>query len=260
MDKEIVGPSYGDVAKKYHTRKDARTYLTGKILSGGSGVWGGKAMPMQSQLTEEQASTMAAFILSLLDDQPKPKNLPPAGSLRANQHRGAGEGSTYTLQVSYQDQGGEVIGPLRSDYTLSLKSPKIQGEECDLLGSDDTQIRNPENAPSFIRTRRKGYATFRGIDLTGIGKLTLRYGAIINGIKLEIRLDSPDGQLIGSQDISKTGSETKFANVDIAIDNTSGFHDLYFVVVAEPNPKENRRVFSIDWMYFHPQKSLVASN
>jgi S-disulfanyl-L-cysteine oxidoreductase SoxD len=48
MQSKLVGPSFGEIAKKYASRTDGRTYLIGKIKSGGSGVWGPVAMPAQS--------------------------------------------------------------------------------------------------------------------------------------------------------------------------------------------------------------------
>ena len=40
VDKKLVGPSYKEVAAKYAGQKDAVDKLAGKIMKGGSGVWG----------------------------------------------------------------------------------------------------------------------------------------------------------------------------------------------------------------------------
>jgi cytochrome c551/c552 len=44
-DRKVVGPSLNDIAKKHSGKVD---YLTAKIKSGGSGVWGSIPMPAQS--------------------------------------------------------------------------------------------------------------------------------------------------------------------------------------------------------------------
>ena len=44
-DRKVVGPSFNDMAKKYLGKVD---YLTGKIKSGGAGVWGSIPMPAQN--------------------------------------------------------------------------------------------------------------------------------------------------------------------------------------------------------------------
>jgi cytochrome c len=63
IDKKVVGPAFKDVAAKYATRKDAVEYLTKKIKSGGSGVWGVIPMPAQPQLTDVQAAELAEWVL-----------------------------------------------------------------------------------------------------------------------------------------------------------------------------------------------------
>lgn len=58
VDRKIVGPAFMDVAKKYPGQVD---YITKKIQSGGSGIWGAVAMPAQ-KLTEAEARTIASWI------------------------------------------------------------------------------------------------------------------------------------------------------------------------------------------------------
>jgi cytochrome c len=45
---KAVGPSFRDISKKYAGRADAVSYLSGKIKSGGGGVWGAIVMPPMS--------------------------------------------------------------------------------------------------------------------------------------------------------------------------------------------------------------------
>lgn len=61
VDNKLVGPSFKEVAKKYAGRADAEAYLSGKIRSGGAGVWGSMAMPPQS-LSEAEAATIAQWL------------------------------------------------------------------------------------------------------------------------------------------------------------------------------------------------------
>ena len=63
-DKKLVGPSYQDVAKKYAGQKDAVDNLVKSIKAGGSGKWGAVPMPAQAALSEADAKTLAAWILS----------------------------------------------------------------------------------------------------------------------------------------------------------------------------------------------------
>lgn len=40
VDKELVGPSFKDIAAKYAGQAGAADKLAGKVVKGGSGVWG----------------------------------------------------------------------------------------------------------------------------------------------------------------------------------------------------------------------------
>lgn len=62
MTSKIVGPGFNEIAARYKGRADAETYLTGKIRSGGSGVFGPVPMPPQPQLSESDAQAMARWI------------------------------------------------------------------------------------------------------------------------------------------------------------------------------------------------------
>ena len=64
MDKKLVGPSYKDVASKYSGQKDAVDKLASKIIKGGSGVWGPVPMPANTQVSDDDAKKLAAWILS----------------------------------------------------------------------------------------------------------------------------------------------------------------------------------------------------
>ena len=64
VDRKLVGPAFKDIAAKYASRKDAVEYLTGKIKSGGMGVWGPIPMPAQAQLSDAQAKELAQWVLT----------------------------------------------------------------------------------------------------------------------------------------------------------------------------------------------------
>ena len=65
LDKKLVGPAYKDVAAKYGTRKDAEAYLTKKIREGSTGVWGPIPMPPNGTVNDEEAKTLAKFVLTV---------------------------------------------------------------------------------------------------------------------------------------------------------------------------------------------------
>jgi cytochrome c len=65
VDKKLVGPAYSEVAAKYRSRKDAGAYLTKKIKEGSTGVWGPIPMPPNGTVSDDDAKTLANYILTL---------------------------------------------------------------------------------------------------------------------------------------------------------------------------------------------------
>jgi cytochrome c len=64
IDKKLVGPSYKEVAAKYKGDKDAAAKLAKKIREGGVGVWGQIPMPANPQVNEQEAQSLAKWVLS----------------------------------------------------------------------------------------------------------------------------------------------------------------------------------------------------
>ena len=68
---KIIGPSHTDVAKKYDFTKANVGLLAGKIINGGSGVWGEIPMSPHAGISMADAEKMAMYVLSLDGEQPK---------------------------------------------------------------------------------------------------------------------------------------------------------------------------------------------
>jgi cytochrome c len=64
VDKKLVGPSYKEVAAKYKGDKDAAAKLAKKIREGGVGVWGQIPMPANPQVNEQEAQSLAKWVLA----------------------------------------------------------------------------------------------------------------------------------------------------------------------------------------------------
>jgi cytochrome c len=71
LTNKIVGPAHTEVAKKYEFTQANVTLLAGKILKGGSGVWGEIPMTAHPDLSQSDAEKMAMYVLSLDGEKPK---------------------------------------------------------------------------------------------------------------------------------------------------------------------------------------------
>jgi cytochrome c len=66
-DREVVGPAYSEIAKKYAGQSDAADKLAQRVKDGGSGNWGNMQMPPHYELTDAQRQEIVRWILSLKD-------------------------------------------------------------------------------------------------------------------------------------------------------------------------------------------------
>ena len=65
IDEKNIGPAWRDVANKYAGQDTAVKYLAAKIIAGGSGVWGQVPMAAHPTLSQEDAETLAKYVLLL---------------------------------------------------------------------------------------------------------------------------------------------------------------------------------------------------
>ncbi len=72
------------------------------------------------------------------------------------------------------------------------------------------------------------WALYRGIDFgTGANSFTANVAALTGGKKIQIRLDSPTGAVIGNLTIAATGNLATFKTQRTGITKVTGVHDLY---------------------------------
>jgi cytochrome c len=68
---KLVGPAHAEVAKKYEFTQANVNLLSGKIIEGGSGVWGDIPMTAHPDISKADAEKMAMYVLSLDGEKPK---------------------------------------------------------------------------------------------------------------------------------------------------------------------------------------------
>jgi cytochrome c len=65
IEEKLNGPAWKEVAKKYAGVDTAVQYLAGKIISGGGGVWGEIPMAPHTNMSMEDAKTLAEYVMTL---------------------------------------------------------------------------------------------------------------------------------------------------------------------------------------------------
>jgi len=257
IDGESIGPSYVDVAKRYRDSTDAVSYLSNKIVQGGSGVWGDVAMAPHPDISEADARRIARWIRSLAEEDETGSSLPAKGSIDPTLGQDPIPSGVLMLTASYTDQGGPNVKPLTGSASEFLRNnsmgaadaQNLEGYSTVSFGGNQFLI-VPSDTASF---------SLNGIDLTNIGSIQLTAGSrdrLESGFTFEIRLGSPDGNIIGEaryvQDHANLGEGPSFQPVMINLEPVEDGerHDLY--IVSSPDNPEAEGTLVLTTIRFIP--------
>lgn len=234
IEKESVGPNYTAVSEIYKTQADAKTYLIEKITKGGGGVWGERAMPGHPHLEAAQVESMVDFILSIANPEANTRKIPLSGSYNLDKVSDAD--GYYLVQASYRDKGANGIPLLQTNASLTLRNSLVRASSANML-KDVAKANGPQF--QFVRFTTAGaWIRFDQLDLSGLKELELALNPGNTKGKLEIRIGSPEGQLIGetkvlSKDDRPANLEGQFFPVKVKLNSTPDFQDVYLVFVPE---------------------------
>jgi len=250
LNRKSIGPAYMDVARKYHDDSTAMAHLVKKIRGGGSGVWGQVMMPAHPQLTEEQASQIVAYILSLADRPTRAASLPTRGAYVPADTTGNAPRGVIMLRAAYTDRGANGMPAISKEHTVVLRAPSVVVASGEL--SEGVQKQSVAELPVDITvvSRPGASVKLRQLDLSGISAVTFvatapaRYQAL--GGRIEVRIDSASGPVVGtSEPVQPTADSTAPpSRLRTAIEPTSGVHDVY-LVFRNPEVKGDAFLFAL---------------
>ena len=137
--------------------------------------------------------------------------------------------------------------PMIGEDVVVLRYPMLDPEFADETRGFNKMI-TPVKA--MLMEGNGAYLMFKDIDLTGVGGFAIRVAAsgriAATGGTMELRLDSPDGTLVGTpQTIEvKNGSQ----NYTIPLSGASGMHKVYLVFRNEKAGANQAiaQIYSID--------------
>jgi cytochrome c len=249
LARKSIGPAYVDVARKY---KDSAVTarLVRKIREGGSGVWGNVAMAAHPALTDEQATAMLAYILSLADPKTSAPSLPDRGAYVPPAGSGDAPKGVLVLRAAYTDRGANGMPAIANEKTIVLRSPTVVVATGEL--SDGVQKQSVPEIPVLVTVVNRSGASvaLKQIDLTGIAAVVFsaaapaQYQAL--GGRIEVHLDSPTGALLGESDTIRPTADPSAppSQLRTALRPTSGLHDVY-LVFRSPDAKGDQFMFGL---------------
>ena len=192
-----VGPAYTEVADKYKGQNVVEQ-LSNKIISGGGGVWGEHAMSAHPSISKGDAKLIVEYILSLGDKQASNK-ISLKGDLDLKvPAKNANSKGVYVIRATYLDKGKNKIPAAQTEKWVMLRNPKMDVEKADAK-SGIQQLITPMRSTNMVG--KNPYIMYKGIDLTDVKSFEIGASAQARtsaaGGVVEIRIDSPNGALIG---------------------------------------------------------------
>lgn len=247
VDKKAIGPSFVEVAEKYKNDKQASEYLSTKILTGGSGVWGEINMSAHPLFSIAEVSSMADYILSLSGENRKIDQIPTKGLIEIPKDIETDFDFTYIIRASYTDKGTSEMDPITVTDIRTIQSPKLQAENFsthrDLLSeAGDNMV-----YMGFSST----YISFKDLDLNNVDSITFRYSYKGPECFITVKLDSASGQTIGKAQFIGEDQRRGMQEMTIPISETKGKKEIFFLHNKAPDIHEE---IGLDWIYFHQRK------
>jgi glucose/arabinose dehydrogenase/cytochrome c551/c552/type 1 glutamine amidotransferase len=238
-----IGPAFMQVSEKYLNDPKAANYLSQKIMKGGSGVWGDVAMAAHPNISQSDLQQVVTWILSLANKTPTKKSLAQSGSIVPPAPTSKGGGSlaslltqkpagVMVLSASYTDKGSNNTKALTGNAAVSLRSSNWSFGGKEKADKFTTFKYNGSNIMIFPPA--EGWFALDSIDLTGVHSVTVISGWQAppkTGFSFELRLDKPDGLLLGSATLPPPQKGQQFGILPIPVKGVTdnNFHTLYFV-------------------------------
>ncbi len=254
-----VGPAYFDVAQRY-AKEDPMDVLrlANKIIKGGSGVWGDRAMSAHPDLPLADATQMVEYILSL-DDEKNKVILPAEGTFVFDQHLNQEFGGLYIIKATYTDKGANDIEPITAHEQVLLRHNKVLATDFDFDSHSRLQLIKKEKFPTLqedqeiVGVNIDNFIGFKDIDLSDIKYLRIHLFQPPSKGSIEVRLDTPSGEIIGQENLQEqTSVDANWGSLDIPLNKVEGIHNILFYY-----RKENAETGSVRLFYLEFLKSLV---
>ena len=228
-------PTYTQIATRFGGNLAAAPALVVKIRNGSQHAWGEIPMPGHPELSDEDATAIAYYILSFAN-QARQEFLPVAGSIAlplqdhlVRDRFGTRMPGEFVLSASYSGPGAGTEG--FGSVTARLRYASLPATAYD--EAEGIQTVELDGATLLAPGDSQGRLVYRGIDLTGIGSISfLGLGEQQGwpGGSVELRLDSARGARLGAGRLTYDSEAPTVGELRIGLAPVAGRHDLYVVL------------------------------
>ncbi len=232
-NEKSIGPSYMEIAKRYQNNPEAMNFLPETILKGGSGNWGEMAMAAHPDLPLSDAKEIVAYILSLARENDKESSMPFSNSFIPSEKFELTSQGEIMISASYMDKGYNQMPALTTVENFILRNPRLTLESSETspgvsnmtMGGKEIKLINSNN--SWIK--------YPQISLKDVRSILLNYAAgqaLKEGWKVEVRLNSLEGKVIGEETFAIGAKEREPSEAVVSLRkdfDEDTLYDVFFV-------------------------------
>jgi PKD repeat protein/type 1 glutamine amidotransferase len=164
----------------------------------------------------------------------------------------------WVIGARYTDQGAGDVPALTGEDQVRLQPKRLQAENfAEASGIQLEPTTDPEGGQEAVAFIDAGdLVAYDPVNLQGITSATFRVASAGAGGAIELRLDEPGGELIGTVDVPVTGSWQSWVDVDVPLTDPGGTHRLYLVFTNQ-DPAATA-LFNLNYIEFNGKG--VATN
>jgi len=153
--------------------------------------------------------------------------------------------STHLNQVFFNEDGsiGEIAADMKGVEQIEAFNPfvRVEAETMAWSAGIDTQpllTDDNEQAPVKLAVSDIGNGDWTAVSKVNFGSGASLFMALVSSAEdggiLELRLDDPEGKLIGTLAVSSTNGWNQWIEAKTEVTGAEGIHDLYFVFKGKP--------------------------
>ena len=149
------------------------------------------------------------------------------------------DGSIPEVEMTTQGSGDPLPATewLEASRACQLSGAAIRISATELTASNDTV------SEYLSHMRKTDWAAYKYLDIgDGVSTFEARVASLADGGDVEMRLDGPEGELIGAVHVPHTGGWQLWETVSCAVSPCNGVHALYLVCKGSDAPVRNRLI------------------
>jgi cytochrome c len=172
------------------------------------------------------------------------------GSFVTNPHGNGADNVFYVLRGDYTDENTDSLLNLKGSSAVMLQPKRKEAE----FYTNQNGVLTESTADPLGGGINVGWITsgdwiaFEPVSLEGITHVTFRCASAGAGGRIELRLDDPNGPLIGQRPIPVTGDWQEWDYFSLPIHEVVGTHELFLTFKNETSGSD---LFNLNWMEFH---------